>query len=243
MADALCWILSAVRSFWMCSNWRSAVPKTPWSPTAWKVRSLSTPTCATRRWPVRPEKSDASPRNWCSDTTATRPGQRREQLLPLRRIDRSGKPDPRHRQRCHRRSRCTRAQSWPCVRFDGYEQFQRLRTKLDGCITGCQLAKDRAAESLIHVMIPAALDYLNNAMDRPRMDVDIVCAGFGPAAGGFLTRFPADSRCLTVLFRKSFVMNGLTTSGSASRASSRRPAESANRCRISTPPLSRWPLR
>jgi alkylation response protein AidB-like acyl-CoA dehydrogenase len=47
----------------------------------------------------------------------------------------------------------------PCVRFDGYEQYQRLRNKLDGCITGCQLAKDRAAESLVHVMIPAALDY------------------------------------------------------------------------------------
>jgi len=47
----------------------------------------------------------------------------------------------------------------PCVRFNGYEQFQALRSKLDGCITGSQLAKDRAAESLVAVMIPAALDY------------------------------------------------------------------------------------
>ena len=47
----------------------------------------------------------------------------------------------------------------PCVRFDGYEQFVRLRSKLDGCLTGSQLAKDRAAESLVRVMIPAALDY------------------------------------------------------------------------------------
>ena len=47
----------------------------------------------------------------------------------------------------------------PCVRFDGYEQFVRLRSKLDGCLTGSQLAKDRAAQSLIKVMIPAALDY------------------------------------------------------------------------------------
>jgi alkylation response protein AidB-like acyl-CoA dehydrogenase len=47
----------------------------------------------------------------------------------------------------------------PCVRFDGYEEFTRLRTRLDGCLTGSQLARDRAAESLTKVMIPAALDY------------------------------------------------------------------------------------
>jgi alkylation response protein AidB-like acyl-CoA dehydrogenase len=47
----------------------------------------------------------------------------------------------------------------PCVRFDGYEQFSRLRTKLDGCLTGAGLAKARAAEALTKVMIPAALDY------------------------------------------------------------------------------------
>ncbi|MCL4784464.1 MAG: acyl-CoA/acyl-ACP dehydrogenase [Bryobacterales bacterium] len=46
-----------------------------------------------------------------------------------------------------------------CVSFRGYEQFRALRNKLDGCITGSQLAKDRAAQSLISVMIPAALDY------------------------------------------------------------------------------------
>jgi hypothetical protein len=47
----------------------------------------------------------------------------------------------------------------PCARTDGLEQFQRLRTKLDACLTGSQLAKDRAAEALTKVMIPAALDY------------------------------------------------------------------------------------
>jgi alkylation response protein AidB-like acyl-CoA dehydrogenase len=47
----------------------------------------------------------------------------------------------------------------PCVKFDGLEEFTRLRTRLDGCLTGSQLAKDRAAESLTKVMIPAALDY------------------------------------------------------------------------------------
>ncbi|MDX2151717.1 MAG: acyl-CoA dehydrogenase family protein [Bryobacteraceae bacterium] len=47
----------------------------------------------------------------------------------------------------------------PCAKFDGLDQFQRLRWKLDGCLTGAQLAKDRAAKSLVRVMIPAALDY------------------------------------------------------------------------------------
>lgn len=46
-----------------------------------------------------------------------------------------------------------------CVSFKGFEQFRALRNKLDGCITGSQLAKDRAARSLVSVMIPAALDY------------------------------------------------------------------------------------
>ncbi|MGP8245095.1 MAG: acyl-CoA dehydrogenase family protein [Bryobacteraceae bacterium] len=47
----------------------------------------------------------------------------------------------------------------PCARFDGLEQFTRLRQRLDGCLTGSQLAKDRAAEALTRVMIPEALDY------------------------------------------------------------------------------------
>jgi alkylation response protein AidB-like acyl-CoA dehydrogenase len=47
----------------------------------------------------------------------------------------------------------------PCVRFDGLETFVRLRMKLDGCLTGARLAKDRAATSLSKVMIPEALDY------------------------------------------------------------------------------------
>jgi alkylation response protein AidB-like acyl-CoA dehydrogenase len=47
----------------------------------------------------------------------------------------------------------------PCVRFDAMESFVRLRLKLDGCLTGVRLAKDRAAEALTKVMIPEALDY------------------------------------------------------------------------------------
>jgi alkylation response protein AidB-like acyl-CoA dehydrogenase len=47
----------------------------------------------------------------------------------------------------------------PCARFDGVEQFTRLRARLDACLTGSQLAKDRAAEAITKVMIPEALDY------------------------------------------------------------------------------------
>ena len=47
----------------------------------------------------------------------------------------------------------------PCSRFNGLEQFTRLRVRLDGCLTGSRLAKDRAAEAVAKVMIPEALDY------------------------------------------------------------------------------------
>jgi len=47
----------------------------------------------------------------------------------------------------------------PCPACHGLDAFQRLRTKLDGCLTGSMLSKDRAAEALTKVMIPEALDY------------------------------------------------------------------------------------
>ena len=47
----------------------------------------------------------------------------------------------------------------PCVKCDGLEGFVALRAKLDTCLTGCRLAKDRAAESLTKVMTREALDY------------------------------------------------------------------------------------
>jgi alkylation response protein AidB-like acyl-CoA dehydrogenase len=47
----------------------------------------------------------------------------------------------------------------PCVKFTGLEDFVRLRLKLDGCLTACRLAKDRAAEALTKVMTREALDY------------------------------------------------------------------------------------
>lgn len=47
----------------------------------------------------------------------------------------------------------------PCACFSGMETFLRLRTKLDGCLTGSRLAKDRAAQVISQIMIPEALDY------------------------------------------------------------------------------------
>jgi alkylation response protein AidB-like acyl-CoA dehydrogenase len=46
-----------------------------------------------------------------------------------------------------------------CVSFEGLEEFVRLRLRMDACLTGARLAKDRAATALTTVMIPEALDY------------------------------------------------------------------------------------
>ncbi len=47
----------------------------------------------------------------------------------------------------------------PCASIAGLQEFVLLRSKLDSCLTGSQLAKDRAAEAVAQVMIPEALDY------------------------------------------------------------------------------------
>jgi alkylation response protein AidB-like acyl-CoA dehydrogenase len=47
----------------------------------------------------------------------------------------------------------------PCASCHGMEPYQRLRDKLDACLTGSQLAKDRAADAIARVMIPEAPDY------------------------------------------------------------------------------------
>jgi alkylation response protein AidB-like acyl-CoA dehydrogenase len=51
------------------------------------------------------------------------------------------------------------AKSEPCHELGGLETFARLRHKLDLCLSGSRLSKDRAAEALTKVMIPEALDY------------------------------------------------------------------------------------
>jgi alkylation response protein AidB-like acyl-CoA dehydrogenase len=47
----------------------------------------------------------------------------------------------------------------PCASCKGITDFRTMRVKLDGCLTGAMLAKDRAAEAVARVMIPEALDY------------------------------------------------------------------------------------
>jgi hypothetical protein len=37
------------------------------------------------------------------------------------------------------------AKAGPCAKFDGLDTFMRLRRRLDGCLTGARIAKDRAA--------------------------------------------------------------------------------------------------
>jgi hypothetical protein len=51
------------------------------------------------------------------------------------------------------------AKAGPCVCTTGLEGFSRLRAKLDSCMTGSRLAKDRAADALTQVMTAEALDY------------------------------------------------------------------------------------
>ena len=41
-----------------------------------------------------------------------------------------------------------RDKAGPCVRFDGFEEFVQLRSKLDGCLAGGYIARLRAAEAL-----------------------------------------------------------------------------------------------
>jgi len=47
----------------------------------------------------------------------------------------------------------------PCVKCHEAQPFLTLHAKLDGCLTGSRLAKDRAAEAISKLMIPEALDY------------------------------------------------------------------------------------
>ena len=47
----------------------------------------------------------------------------------------------------------------PCAKCNGAEQFLALHNKLDTCLTGARLAKDRAAEAVSEMMIPEVLDY------------------------------------------------------------------------------------
>ncbi len=43
------------------------------------------------------------------------------------------------------------AKAGPCVRFGGLDSFLRLRRKLDGCLTGARIARDRAGDAISEV--------------------------------------------------------------------------------------------
>ncbi|HEV2487376.1 MAG TPA: acyl-CoA dehydrogenase family protein [Terracidiphilus sp.] len=47
----------------------------------------------------------------------------------------------------------------PCASCIGCAEFLRLQSKLTTCLSGCRLAKDRAADTVSKVMIPEALNY------------------------------------------------------------------------------------
>jgi alkylation response protein AidB-like acyl-CoA dehydrogenase len=47
----------------------------------------------------------------------------------------------------------------PCVECHAARPFLALHARLDACLTGSRLAKDRAAEAISKLMIPEALDY------------------------------------------------------------------------------------
>jgi hypothetical protein len=47
----------------------------------------------------------------------------------------------------------------PCAKCAGADTFLALHNKLDTCLTGARLAKDRAADSVSKLMIPEVLDY------------------------------------------------------------------------------------
>jgi hypothetical protein len=51
------------------------------------------------------------------------------------------------------------AQAEPGATADELADFVRLRTRLDACLAGSRLAKDRAAVALARVMIPEVADY------------------------------------------------------------------------------------
>ncbi len=50
------------------------------------------------------------------------------------------------------------AKAGPCVRLDHLQGFVNRRSKLDGCMSGARLARDRAAETLAQIELPDAAD-------------------------------------------------------------------------------------
>jgi hypothetical protein len=80
------------------------------------------------------------------------------------------------------------AKAGPCVRFEGLDQFARLRVRLDGCLTGVATG-ERSRRGSAHQGDDSGsgeLSGMSGDVERQSMDVDIACVGFGPATAGFL---------------------------------------------------------
>lgn len=50
------------------------------------------------------------------------------------------------------------AKAGPCARFDGVDRFMQLRNRLDGCLTGARIARDRAATAMASFMADTILE-------------------------------------------------------------------------------------
>jgi len=125
----------------------------------------SIPISATCRPRERRGRRRGCARNSCSAITATPRGTARERRATARRVEALDGVMPGLAAYAPEMADVLAAdgshamKAGPCVKFRGMEAFTRLRGKLDGCLTGARLAKDRAARSLTEVRIPEKLDY------------------------------------------------------------------------------------
>ena len=97
-----------------------------------------------------------------------------------------------------------------------------------------------------------SMDAAQTQIERPRMDVDIACVGFGPATAGFLTTLskqlvnadgtPAvESAACPACRRRWSAMSAPMTSASASPGSSPAPAPCSRAFPTLKKPASPWP--
>ena len=179
-------------------------------PTACRASWTSSPTSATCKAPARPAKSAASAPNWCTATTGTRPGTRpvatpatrAEELESLEGIIPGIDGSARACADVTEANEAHPLKAGPCVKFTGLEavrpparQAGRLpdrRAPGQGPRRrGADQGDDPGGAGLPGV---SAKPPSQPSVERQRMDVDIVCVGFGPATAGFLTTLSQATR-------------------------------------------------
>ena len=149
----------------ICWSWKKKAPRIRWWPKVWPDSSISSATCATSRQPGPPARSAASAPSWSTATIATRTGaEMPRDLLPGRATGRLECIMPGIADYGRATGNAVEAdgshasKAGPC-RQTSLQTFKVLRHRLDICLTGSRLAKDRAAMAVSKVMIPEALDY------------------------------------------------------------------------------------